>query len=71
MSASKQAKSAGLKSLAQVAEMTRQSPVTLTNWHKNKPELFAVVIGGCVSRLNNGNKSEEILNNIKKLLAEC
>ena len=47
MAASKQAKELGLKSLKQVSELTGQSPQTLINWHKNKPELFEVVLLGC------------------------
>lgn len=47
MTASQQAKAAGLKSLAVVVEMTGSSYQTLTNWHKNKPELFRIVIAGC------------------------
>jgi hypothetical protein len=46
---SQQAKAAGLKNLAQVQQMTGQSRQTLTNWHKHKPELFAVVLAGCKS----------------------
>lgn len=54
MTASKQAKAAGLKSLAQVSEMCgikeNGQPVvsvtTLHNWHKNKPKLFALVVAG-------------------------
>lgn len=49
MTPSQQAKEAGLKSLSQVSEMTGQSRQTLVNWHNNKPELFAVVLAGCVS----------------------
>ena len=47
MTPSKQAKAAGLKSLRQVAQITKQSEQTLTNWHKHKPELFKVVLLGC------------------------
>lgn len=47
MTASQQAKAAGLKSLSQVSEMTGQSAQTLINWSKNKPELFEVVLRGC------------------------
>ena len=46
MTPSQQAKSLGCKSLAQVAAVTRQSPQTLINWHKNKPELFEAVCRG-------------------------
>lgn len=47
MTASRQAKAAGLKSLSQVSEMTGQSLQTLINWSKNKQQLFAVVLKGC------------------------
>ena len=43
-----QAKRAGLDSLEQVARATGQSPQTLSNWAKNKPELFRVVLQGCL-----------------------
>ena len=52
LSPSQQAKAAGLKSLRQVAQTTKQSEQTLNNWHKNKSELFAVVIAGCVKVIN-------------------
>jgi hypothetical protein len=48
MTPSQQAKNQGLASLAQVSKLTKQSPQTLTNWHKHKPELFAIVLLGCV-----------------------
>jgi len=51
MTASQQAKKAGLKNLVEVVDITGQSRQTLTNWHKNKPLLFNVVLIGCV-RLN-------------------
>jgi len=57
MSASDNAKKAGLKSLATVMEMTGQSRQTLQNWHKDKPDLFRVVIAGCVA-LNQAEKQE-------------
>ncbi|MBE0470595.1 MAG: hypothetical protein IBX55_13940 [Methyloprofundus sp.] len=47
MTASKQAKAAGLKSLAVVVEITGVSYQTLNNWSKNKPELLAAVLAGC------------------------
>ena len=52
MTASQQAKAAGLKNLAEVAKLTRQSPQTLNNWHNNKPELFNAVVLGCVAVIN-------------------
>jgi hypothetical protein len=47
MTASEQAKAAGLKSLAQVSELTGVSFQTLNNWSKHKPDLFRVVLLGC------------------------
>lgn len=47
MTASKQAKEAGLKSLKEVSELTGQSLQTLDNWSKHKKELFKVVLLGC------------------------
>ena len=46
MTPSQQAKAAGLKSLLQVSELTGVSIQTLSNWAKNKPKLFRVVILG-------------------------
>lgn len=50
MKASEKAKNIGLRSLNQVAEYTGQSIQTLINWNKNKPELFDVVLLGCVEK---------------------
>jgi hypothetical protein len=61
MSASSTAKKAGLKGLALVIEMTGQSRQTLQNWHKDKPDLFNVVIAGCVALIGDresGQKTE-------------
>lgn len=49
MTASEAAKKAGLKSLAEVASITGQSTQTLNNWFNDKPELFKVVLAGCVN----------------------
>jgi transcriptional regulator with XRE-family HTH domain len=46
MTPSQQAKAAGLKSLLQVSELTGVSIQTLSNWAKNKPKLFAIVLKG-------------------------
>ena len=48
MSPSRQAKAAGLRNLKQAADITGQHPNTLTLWHRTKPELFEVVLAGCV-----------------------
>ena len=49
MTPSQKAKAEGLKSLSQVSELTGVSLQTLSNWAKNKPELFRIVILGCKS----------------------
>jgi hypothetical protein len=51
MTAAKKSKELGLKSLTQVSQLTKQSPQTLTNWFNDKPELFDVVLLGCVAKL--------------------
>tara|TARA_R110001632_G_scaffold224150_1_gene356374 strand:- start:358 stop:534 length:177 start_codon:yes stop_codon:yes gene_type:complete len=51
MTPSKQAKELGLKSLTQVSELTGQSPQTLTNWFNHKPELYKIVLLGCLYQL--------------------
>lgn len=48
MTPSLQAKSAGLKSLAEVSQITGVAISTLNDWHRTKPDLFKVVIAGCV-----------------------
>ena len=49
MTPSQQAKNVGLKSLTQVSQITGVSLNTLTNWHRDKPELFRIVLLGCVA----------------------
>jgi hypothetical protein len=46
LTASEQTKAAGLKSLAELAAMVRKPTQTLRNWHRDAPELFAVVVAG-------------------------
>lgn len=49
MSASDEAKKAGLSGLVEVTEVTGVSKQTLINWYNDKPQLFNTVILGCVS----------------------
>ncbi len=44
-----QAKEAGFKNLSEVARITGQSPQKVTYWHKYKPELFRIMLLGCVA----------------------
>ena len=46
---SEQCTSAGLRSLAELTEITEVSKQTLINWHRHKPVLFAVVVAGAVA----------------------
>ena len=52
---SKQAKELGLNSLTQVSELTGQSTQTLSNWCNDKPDLFEVVLLGCIAKLKGIN----------------
>ena len=54
--ASWQAKAKGLTNLKQVSALTGVSPQTLDNWCKHKPELFEVVLCGCVVILGVDNE---------------
>ena len=60
MTPSQQAKQAGLKSLAQVSQMTGKPRQTLDRWAVDEPELFAIVLAGCVAitKDNGGNRDE-------------
>jgi hypothetical protein len=49
MTPSQTAKQIGCKSLSQVSQLTGVSLQTLSNWHKDKPELFKVVCTGVVA----------------------
>ena len=51
MTPSQQAKALGLKSLTRVSQITGVSLNTLTNWHRDKPELFRIVLLGCVAEI--------------------
>ena len=51
MTPSGTAKYYGLKSLAQLVEITGESKQTLINWHKNKPLRFELMCVGAVNIL--------------------
>ena len=52
MTPSQQAIEAGLESLAQVIALTGVSRQTLDNWSKHKPQLFSIVLKGCLVAQN-------------------
>lgn len=45
---SQQAKASGLKSLEQMSQMVGKPTETLRNWHRDSPELFRILLAGCV-----------------------
>jgi len=47
MTPSQQAKQVGLKSLAQVSEMSTIPVSTLRDWHTNYPERFEFILLAC------------------------
>lgn len=60
MKPSELCKAAGLKSLAELSEITGESVQTLNNWHKNKPCLFGVVVtGAAAKKLETSNQNEQ------------
>ncbi len=46
-SPAQQAKAAGIKNLSHVSHLTGVSLQTLSNWHRNKPDLFKLILQGC------------------------
>ena len=52
MKTSEKAKAAGLKNLAELAEITNRSTETLRNWDKNNPELFEIILKGAIEQKN-------------------
>lgn len=56
MTPSQQAKAEGLTGLSVVSKLTGVSLQTLSNWHKDKPNLFRVVLAGCRAIIANQNR---------------
>lgn len=48
MKPSEVCKSAGLKSLAELSDISCESVQTLNNWHKNKPRRFEMLLKAAV-----------------------
>jgi len=49
MKPSEKAKAAGLKSLAELAEISGESVQTLNNWFKKEPRRFELVLKGAIA----------------------
>jgi len=56
MKTSEKAKAVGLKSLNEMAELEGQTAQTLSNWDKNKPELFQAALDRAVKKKLEGIK---------------
>jgi hypothetical protein len=63
MTPSDQAKALGCKSLKQVSDCTKKSVQTLINWHRDSPELFAIVCAGVASRAPESESNATIQDN--------
>ena len=50
MKPSEKCKEAGLKSLAELSEISGESVQTLNNWSKNKPIVFELVLKGAAAK---------------------
>lgn len=50
LSPAKQAAAKGIKSLQSVADRTGVSRHTLSNWSESRPQLFGVVLDGCLAQ---------------------
>lgn len=50
MKPSEKCKAAGLKSLAELSEISGESVQTLINWYHNKPILFDLLLRGAVTK---------------------
>ena len=48
MNQNEKCKATGLKGLGELSEITGVSHQTLSNWHKDKPKLFEIVLKGAV-----------------------
>ena len=67
MKPSEKCKLAGLKSLAELAEITGESVQTLNNWHKNKPRFFDIVLAGTIEEKRRKGMKPEIVNIIEQI----
>ncbi len=70
MKLSKKCKEAGLRSLAELSEITSVSVQTLNNWSKDKPALFDIVLTGAVVKKGENNV-ERIEKFFDELRVEC
>lgn len=62
MKPSERCKQAGLKSLAELSEITGESVQTLNNWTKNKPNIFDAVLLWAVQKRRNAMMSITLKN---------
>lgn len=53
MTAARKVKSAGFKTVNEMAKLCGRSPVTVLNWYKKDPEFLEIVILGCMIKKHN------------------
>ena len=61
MTPSQQAKAAGLKSLAELSQISTIPVRTLNHWHEHKTVAFAVMLAGAVA-IKEKARNEKIIN---------
>jgi len=59
MTPSKKVKACGLKDLQEMAELSNKSVNTLKTWFKTNPELFDVVLSGCITKRLNESLTQD------------
>lgn len=59
MTPSKKAKACGLKDLQEMAELANKPVNTLKTWFKTNPELFDVVLSGCITKRLNESLTQD------------
>ncbi len=58
MTVAEEAKRAGYKSLAELAELSNKSTQGLRYWHKHNYTLFEAVLNGCKPKLTKSRKKK-------------
>jgi len=62
--AAKAVKAAGMKSLAEVSEITGIGRETLRVWNRDRPRLFGIILSGCIAEKEKRENSAH--NNLEK-----
>ena len=60
MTPGKKAKSAGINGMIEMGQLANKAKSTLEGWYHTNPELFNVVLSGCVVKKLNAAISKEV-----------